>query len=58
MQVDAIEEKLQLFIDMYEEDRKRTNAFAYAIPQPPPCTPCPETPLSAVSPPTGEIIFY
>ena len=52
-QVDCIEEKLQLFIDMYEEDRKRLNAFTYAVPHPPPCTPCPDTPISAVSPPAG-----
>ncbi len=41
--------------DMYEEDRKRLHALTYAVPQPPPSTPCPETPLSsAVSPPLGE----
>jgi hypothetical protein len=52
-QVDNIEEKLQFFINMYEEDRKRLNAMAYAVPHPPPSTPCPETPLSGhgVSPP-------
>ena len=39
---------------MYEEDRKRLNAFTYAVPQPPPCTPCPDTPISQiVSPPAG-----
>ena len=50
-QVDMIEEKLQIFINMYEEDRKRLHALTYAVPQPPPCTPCPDTPLSNISPP-------
>ena len=50
-QVDMIEEKLQLFINMYEEDRKRLHALTYATPHPPPSTPCPDTPLSAISPP-------
>ena len=51
-QVDMIEEKLQLFINMYEEDRKRLHALTYAVPHPPPSTPCPDTPMSAISPPT------
>ena len=50
-QVENIEEKLQFFINMYEEDRKRLNAMAFAVPHPPPSTPCPDTPLSGVSPP-------
>ena len=50
-QVESIEEKLQFFINMYEEDRKKLNAMAYAVPHPPPSTPCPDTPLSGVSPP-------
>ena len=50
-QVENIEEKLQIFIAMYEEDRKRLHALTYAVPQPPPSTPCPDTPLSAISPP-------
>ena len=50
-QVEGIEEKLQFFINMYEEDRKKLNAMAYAVPHPPPSTPCPDTPLSGVSPP-------
>ena len=50
-QVDMIEEKLQIFINMYEEDRKRLQALTYAVPQPPPCTPCPDTPMSNISPP-------
>jgi len=49
--VEGIEEKLQFFINMYEEDRKKLNAMAYAVPHPPPSTPCPDTPLSGVSPP-------
>ena len=51
-QVDMIEEKLQLFINMYEEDRKRLHALTYAVPHPPPSTPCPDTPMSAISPPS------
>ena len=51
-QVDMIEEKLQLFISMYEEDRKRLHALTFAVPQPPPSTPCPDTPMSAISPPS------
>jgi hypothetical protein len=40
---------------MYEEDRKRLHALTYAVPHPPPCTPCPDTPISAaVSPPMGK----
>ena len=50
--VDMIEEKLQLFINMYEEDRKRLHALTYAVPHPPPSTPCPDTPMSAISPPS------
>ena len=50
-QVDMIEEKLQIFINMYEEDRKRLHALTYAVPHPPPSTPCPDTPMSAISPP-------
>ena len=50
-QVDMIEEKLQIFINMYEEDRKRLHALTYAVPHPPPSTPCPDTPMSNISPP-------
>ena len=56
-QVESIEEKLQFFINMYEEDRKRLNAMAFAVPHPPPCTPCPGTPMSAVSPPNFHAPF-
>lgn len=57
-QVDNIEEKLQIFINMYEEDRKRLHALTYAVPHPPPSTPCPDTPLSAISPPSQNTMNY
>ena len=57
-QVDMIEEKLQIFITMYEEDRKRLHALTYAVPHPPPSTPCPDTPMSNISPPGPASTSY
>jgi hypothetical protein len=43
-QVDDIEDKLDRFLQMYEEDRKRFSTLSFGSPLCPPCSPMPSSP--------------